>query len=245
MKKLIFLIFVLGACLVASNPAPSAVDELLGISTVDQILGQTTATSQVVAYTQDMEGTGTPTNWTDTNSPDWDFSTSGLSLESSECLQFADESNESTIYDPSYNEDEYYWTFWWRATALLAANGGNEFVIYVRDSSNGILGYLLWEDSDEGLDCVAVGGTLDGSSTTVSADTTYKIKVYYKVGSGANAEFRAWLWNDSSWDVMCASTDGTDTDNIDHIRFRNANTGTEDQYYDYLKGNPTDITSPD
>ena len=192
---------------------------------------------------EDFEGVGAPSaSWTagGGNTPNWDYSSSGLSMCNSEVVHM--DAQEHAKYDPSYAANSQYWTFKWRYTNGFDAD--NRQIVGVFDSSDTLLGSLR-VDANETVECVPGDGTAV-SGSTLNTGQTYHFKAYVSRNTGGNnGTVTLWIWNGSSWDQDCTSGNGTRTGTIDYIEFKNReDAADEDQYIDCFRDSPTDITEP-
>lgn len=134
--------------------------------------------------TETFEGTGySAGSWTESGSPDEDFSTSGLSLDGSECLRIvAGGSDVSTRHDFTAQAEvtiDFKIRF-----STLPVTGGN--FLYLSDGSGVVC--ILEIDSGANAGRVRVYNGSAGSSLTsaLSVDTTYTGRLVYKKGTGSN-----------------------------------------------------------
>lgn len=188
-------------------------------------------------YTEDFEGTGTPSGWATGGTVDFDNTTSPLEGSEDALLSPAG----IIVYDPNYHSSEHTWTVWLQYDDALESQ---EDIFYARDGTT-VLGTVAGNPSTNLWVCSVSGGS-GGSPSGGSFDETalQKIKITYVQGTGSNASITGWEWNGSSWDQFCTQTNGTSTAQIDNIRIQNG-ADTENLQVDYFKSSTFDISSPD
>ena len=189
------------------------------------------------------EEPGPASGWTQGGTtPGWDQSTSGLDLEQDECIRL--DPTEIIVHDPNYNAADLYFSFWYRINDLVE---GNEILFYTQVSGyDRIVSIGITESGGNNyFNCIADGGSSVNGTTSVSANTTYKLKARAEVDSGSNdATITLWLWGGSSWTQECTVANGTRDGNIDNIALANG-ADTETMYFDLVKEDSSDITTPD
>lgn len=186
----------------------------------------------------DFEDESDDSQWTSVDGSD-DYSTSGLSLEGSECIR-SDAGENATI---EFNgASTIYCIYMWR---FEDQNESQLLLLKFYDSADNELGRVQY-DSDNDLRSLASGGTASDWIADVSTpDNTVWIKVRYTAGSGSDAIFNVTYWTGAAWDTWTTSTDGTDTTDCDNITFYNDQdgTGVEYQYLDSVYVSTTDFTN--
>lgn len=132
---------------------------------------------------EDFEGTGVPSGWTDTGSNNWDYSTSPAPLVGSQSLQnsadcYVDFTGQSAVW--------VYFTYYCPSTIAatnpwvsLQTSGGVD-VAYLRSLNSGDL---------RGLAVT----TLQTASAVETINQQYHIWLHYVKGTGANAVFQMYI----------------------------------------------------
>ena len=187
---------------------------------------------------EDFEGTGAPTNWTNTITS-WDYTTAPAPLEAAQSARLRP--TETTTYDPSYASANTWWGVWF---AWNQAIENTEVFAQVQSSAPAVIATFSFVVTNNDFTCLAAGGTANTGGTFPNDTSTMKIKLQYVQGSGSNAAARLWTWNGSGWDLQCESTNGTSTAAIDSVVFTNG-ANTEELIMDVFKDKQSDITSPD
>lgn len=188
--------------------------------------------------TEDCEGTGTPSGWTDLGTPiDWDYTTA---IEGSQSLRLNDDNARST--SPTFSATGDLWVYWKFRAANLDFNGISVFLVGP-DVEIQIFGA---GDND-----VRVSGSVNSSLTVtkLAVDTTYEFWVHYVKGSGANALCSVAFSTDgskpTSGDAFTSITTGTETTDVTAIRWTNEGGGAQDFRYDKMRADDANIgTSP-
>jgi hypothetical protein len=189
-----------------------------------------------------FEGTGAPALWTDTStsgSVDWDYTTSPLY--GSQSLFGADTS--SGVREVTYNfpedADEIWIALRFRMSADPAA-AANWFITLL-DSGTNVNCHLQIGSTGN------LTGHVDTAASTVVRDiaaaTTYRIKLRYKKGTGANEELEVWANSEASgtWGTSQVRTNGTTTTRADALILTNTNTGNHDVTWDTVLISTSDI----
>lgn len=185
------------------------------------------------------EDTSHPTNW-DADGVGNSYDNTSPALEGTQNLEIAPGLKQ--VYDPSFDETEMYVVFMFRFSQNLDNNHG----IFAAVASNGsTYVHSIRLLATNYLEARARDGTANSTPTTqLVAGINYYIKVYMKETTGANDGIcRVYVWTGSAWSLEGNSTDGTRTDNIDQLWFQN-NDGTAIEYFDLIKKDNSDITSP-
>jgi len=169
--------------------------------------------------TQDFEGTGTPDNWSiRIGTPDFDYSTTGLSMKGDECLQIEQNDSAEASFTAS---STIYITAMLRYDTLPAAdntffslyNDGNR-LLRVRIRTNGQL--RLINEGDAGYN-----GDNPGINTTVY------VKLRYTKGTGSDAIAALYTSSDGiTWSSGVESTAGTSTLDANMARLDNEAAGS-------------------
>ena len=120
-----------------------------------------------------------------------------------------------------------------------------EICFSIRNVSDVLLARFNFTDANA-MKCLAgETGTLSdaGATSGIGEGTTSFIMLYYKKGTGANSEARAWYWNGAAWVSEIASTDGDATTQTSYINIDN-NADTEILYIDQIKEKSTSVVDP-
>ena len=210
------------------------------------VIGSAGAASTTYINSENFEGTGRPTNWTDVGTPDYDASTSGLSLEASQCLKCFGYTN-AALTGAKYSGFSYTagatleCYFLLRIARLLSSTGTrNIFLFSTTGSTRGTI-TLRMTGGNHNLRAQASGGSTADCVTTVAADTTYHVWVTYKAGSGANAITTVAFSTDgvrpTNGNNFASSSDGTGTTAANEVTPESAYSSTNgyDLYFDKFR----------
>lgn len=179
--------------------------------------GSNYATTYLAA--EEAEGTGTPSGWTDANTPNWDYTTTAL--KGSQSLAFT-ASNQSSYFAIT-DDTEIFVRFKWRVNNLaehpniltLQTSAGSQVLRWEARSTGGIRTY----NADGSTISTSAGGT-------VAVDTTYTIWCHYRAGSGSNAVVETYVsTTDDRTDTFFQALTGTSTTQVGRVFF-NGDTST-------------------
>ncbi len=191
-------------------------------------------------FNEDAEGTGTPSGWTNTGSPDWDEATTVLDgAQSLEMVGAA--TNPRAHYDSGAAYDEVWVRFKWRVSTQVS---GFRILSLRNQSGDSEVAYLQTGGTNQLQVINGSGNCLPVS--TYSAATTYNIWIRYKKGTGSNSEmsvgFTTGTTEPTSGNDFCSLTNGTATAQINRFQFR-LNSGTSDHvaYFDRMTGDDVAI----
>ncbi|BBO74380.1 hypothetical protein DSCW_17970 [Desulfosarcina widdelii] len=197
---------------------------------------QAVASGQTFVHLNGVETQADDDDWTDeVGSPDYDYSTTGLSMEGDECIELGAGEHISIAVTP---RSETYCAFLWRITESYSSTG---VTVRLYDGSSNQLG-ILGIQNDEDWEVTATGGTKQINYNEISSPpATIYWKLRVKQGTGGNAEFQVWWSTDgSSWSGGTQSIDGTETGQLARVRIFNAGSGT--MHIDWWIENDTDIS---
>lgn len=186
---------------------------------------------------ENFEGPGVPSNWFDGGAL-CDTSTSGLSLEASECASLVS-GNKYLIaaYPTPFNEAEI-----WIRYRVRFTEDTSGYICRIYDGSLGQVGYLYRLTG--GALYVANGSTQNNTVATTAINTTYWVWIRYKKGTGANGEAEVWFSTTStkpgSGDNNAAVTTGNATANAGSVSLENDN-GAIEGYIDEVRIAATSI----
>lgn len=180
---------------------------------------------------ENCEGTGTPSFWSDVVPPDWDFSTAGIGMEGSQCVELA--ASEDTYYEFT-NQTNVTVYFRWRMSAAPSATG---YFIQMAANGSSTYNYSFYWNTSRTISS-NIGGTSD-ATIAQDAATTFYCKVRFQKGSGANAwasvEFTSdGVFDDVDDDNYAICTDGNKTTDIGRIHL-NPGAGTGTVYFDDIR----------
>lgn len=174
---------------------------------------------------ENFENTGSPgydLTWTESSgSPDENYSTSGLDMQGSECIELNDGGTNERSDSPTFTATADGWFFCRIRFNSLPA--GTETIISIR---NGVTEMCSAQITAAGAWRLAMtGGNSAATTATMSAGTTYKVRIRYTAGSGANAfgsfEFVATGGTfDGSGTDYTSKADSTATLSADNLRIR-------------------------
>lgn len=175
----------------------------------------------------DMEGTGAENGWAGSGDGyDFDFSTSGLSLEGSQCLRL--DSSSDTATGSFSSASEVWGKFMWRTTADSAY-----IDVFKLRASTTVCATVY----DGGTNLDWEFGTASGSSTfNKAADTTYYVWFHYKKETSGDGLWEVFISTNTTKPetrTLGASggPGGSSTSNVDNIWFARS-TGSGYNYYD-------------
>lgn len=189
---------------------------------------------------ENFEATGSPgydtSTWTEAGSPDENTSTSGLSLQASECLYFNPAAATWSTTSPTYTaQSTAYAYFLIRFSAL--PSGGTWTLFQFRHSA-GECGRVRVTNTGT-LSVRAGGGTDVATASGMSTGTTYHLWVKYVKGSGSNAVVEAGFSTDgtrpTSGGTFATQTAGTATTDADRIMYGQASSNTVSVYIDKVR----------
>jgi hypothetical protein len=161
---------------------------------------------------ENFEGTGYENTWTETGTPDEDYSTTGLSMQGSQCVRFnATETYITHTLPSAYSPIEVYFQLRFAAwpsparniLTLQNASGTNQLVIYKGTADSITLR----------TPTLAPQTTLYG----LALNTTYHVWIRYEKGTGGNAK----MW-------LALSTDGIRPTSGSLYAYRDTGTATKD-----------------
>lgn len=180
---------------------------------------------------ENFEGSGVPSNWYDGGGLP-DTSTSGLSMEGSECV-----SNVSgakvliAAYPTPFSEAEIWIRFRVRFTEDTAG-----YFCRVYDGSLNQRGYIYRHT--DGTIFVGNGSNQTNTVAATVIDTTYWVWFRYKKGTGANGEAEVWFSTTSTkpgaGNYNAAVSGGESTQNAGSVSFEN-NGGAIENYFDEVR----------
>lgn len=189
---------------------------------------------------ENFEATGSPgydtSTWTESGTPDENASTSGLSLQGSECLQINASATTVNTTSPTFTaQSTAYAYFLLRFSAL--PSGGTWTLFQFRHSGGECARIRV--TATGALSIRAGGGTDVATSSTMSTGTTYHIWMKYVKGSGSNAVVEAGFSTDgtrpTSGGTFATQTAGTATTDTDRIMFGQASSNTVNMYADKVR----------
>jgi PA14 domain/Chitobiase/beta-hexosaminidase C-terminal domain/Divergent InlB B-repeat domain len=192
-----------------------------------------------------FEGTGIPTLWVDGstgNTIDWDYT--AAPLVGAQSLFMPDPASGDRWANYNYSEvsDTIYVAFWFRTSALPSA----EFPIFeVLDSGNNALASVRLMTN--GNVVIRADAVSSASIITMSTNTTYRIKVRYVRGTGANETIQAWCNTNASgaWSSTQTLSNGTSTLQADRASFYNSPNINVNMTIDNVLVKTTDIAWPE
>lgn len=192
----------------------------LAIASVKTINGLDNTAASSYLLSENFEGTGYENSWTETGTgtQDEDYSTSGLSLEGSQCLRLA-ATAQTLITSSTFTAQSTAWAYFlFRFVSSTSTN-----VVFQFQNSSAVEVLRMRITTGGVLDVRAGGGTNQAVTDAMSTGTTYHVWVGYTVGSGSNAVASVGFSTDgtrpTSGTKFAQSTNGTATTNADRIRF--------------------------
>jgi len=176
---------------------------LTGSSRRSIMMAKVAVPSVSYLVSEDAEGTGTPSGWTDGSGPDWDYTTTVL--EGAQSFKTASAGMSSLISFTAGSERWFYCLF-------RTANLNDQYAVRLRDGSNFQLAAV--RTLADGTVRV-YSGTTDFSATAagfVSANTTYSVWLQYVKGTGANSVARCYVSTTTTLPSVSAEfTTGSET----------------------------------
>jgi hypothetical protein len=194
-----------------------------------------TATAAGPSYlvSEDCEGTGTPSGWTDTGTPiDWDFS------DGTQWLRINDDTARSQ--SPTFAATTDFWGY---VKFKVVSADFNAICLFLEGPDIEI---QLFEDNT-----MRVSGSVNSFPTValVPNNTEIEIWVHYVAGSGANASCSVAFSTDgskpTSGDNFTQFTTGSETTGVTNFECRNEGGGVQDFRFDKIRADDANIgTSP-
>lgn len=189
---------------------------------------------------ENFEATGSPgydtATWTESGSPDENASTSGLSLQASECLNFNPAAATWNTTSPTFTaQSTVYVYFLFRFASL--PSGGTWTMFQVRSTSAELARVRVNVSGQIALR--AGGGTEANLATSISTNTTYHGWLKYTKGTGVNAVVEFGYSTDgtrpTSGGTYNTQTVGTATVDGDRIMFGQTSSNTVGAYFDKVR----------
>lgn len=185
-----------------------------------------------------FEGTGAPTNWTaGGEGVNWDYSAAPIKgAQSAQMLDTA--TTREAIWDFPEAADEVWMAFIFQPSADPAANV--DFV-EILDGAGSTMAVL--RETTTGTISSKVQASYTGIINDIPAGTSFRIKMRYVKGTGANETLEVWAVDDASvgWGTSASQTNGTDTGQAGQIKFRNPAATNHDQKIDNVLIKTSDI----
>lgn len=201
-------------------------------------------TATVNSGVEGFEGTGAPTNWTaGGEGVDWDYS--AAPIKGAQSVQLLDTATtREAIWDFPEAADEVWMAFIFSPSADPAANV--DFV-EILDGAGATMAVL--RETTTGTVSSKVQGTYTGVINDMTAGASYRVKLRYVKGTGANETLETWVVIDGSagWGTSASQTNGTDTGQSGQIKFRNPGATNHNQLIDnvFIKTSDIAITELD
>jgi hypothetical protein len=193
MRKLFTLLLILllvlpvySATTVSGRPCPG------GSGSVDECSGYSTC--------EDAEGTGTPTGWTNTGSPDWVYTTSPAPLRGTQSVAL--ETGDKVSKGSLTGGDVWAFVRWQTADGQPESTS---YVLSVYDSTPTLLGKVQVNTNGAIRQYNGTANTTSGSPLSDGATGTYCFWWHLKRGSSANTG-ESHVWYDLCSNVCSGST---------------------------------------
>lgn len=166
---------------------------------------------------ENFEGTGTPSGWSVSGSPNFDET--GTVLDGAQSLSFDATSTSPAAYKSYTGQSSvtYFFDF-----QFHAAPGSTKRFIEFDTSGFSSMAYLGLTSARK-LNLEPVGGTQVASTAVLAVDTHYRVWITFTKGSGSNASLECWI-----------STTDSKADAIDHWSTTNG-TATSDCAYLWIQ----------
>jgi|WetSurMetagenome_2_1015567.scaffolds.fasta_scaffold296409_2 hypothetical protein len=189
-------------------------------------------TPPTAIFTSLFETSGDRSQWTPYGTVDLAYSSSGLSMQGS---YVAEVSNGSDITASISSTQEICIVFQARFTG---SKSGSVYVIQVNNSGTTMADGEITTSNTylRATDLTVFQSTAD----SLSVNTTYWFKFYYKAGTGSDGIVTFKYWNGSSW-VGPSITNSARTQNINAIKSLGSDAGIY-VYYDSYRQYATDYT---
>lgn len=184
-------------------------------------------------FEEEAEGAGTPAGWTNTGTPDWDYT--GVVLAGAQSVQAAD--GERVGFDSGSAYSEVFLRFRFR----IESGGDTGYRVFSFRNQSGDSEIAYMEVAAGGEARVVSGGasaTTADLLTTPCGPASCVFWVRYKAGTGSNAEMSVGFSEDctepTSGARFAALTTGTSTASINRFQFRAGPGGTSVFLFDSL-----------
>lgn len=181
--------YVLKNGLLVPLAAPLIVPRIVRAASMPQQTPARGASSVSYLLQEDFEGTGLPASgsggWSSAGSPDYDYSTSGLSLSGSQCLRLPTSAGSCRAFTGTFAATVDGWVYFEVNPETIATG---DTVLVLRQTSGAAL-MQIDVDATGHLRCD--DGTITSSYTTdaMSTASAYEVRVHYVAGGGANAQY--------------------------------------------------------
>lgn len=197
------------------------------------VIGSGAVGGATLIFSENAEGTGTPSGWTNTSTPDWDYT--GVVLAGAQSVQAAD--GERVHFDSG----AAYGEVWLRFKFRIESGGDTGYRVFSFRNQTGDSEIAYFEIAAGGEARVVSGS---GSASTVTSLTTScglstcNVWLRYKKGTGANAEmsvaFSTTCTQPTSGDDFASLVNGSSTGDINRFQFRTGPGGTSVFLFDDL-----------
>lgn len=134
---------------------------------------------------ENCDGTGTPSGWTDVNTPDWDYTTSPAPLEGTQSLFLAVTGNKQTYKDFTSNADVWLYLMF----NITSFSSGSSF-IRLRNSTTDVALFRAHSSTAFRLTHGTVNSSVGGS---YSVGTTYHLWLHYVKSTASNGVLDAFV----------------------------------------------------
>lgn len=184
---------------------------------------------------EDAEGTGTPSGWTQSGNVDWDYTTTVLAGTQSLQLITNGGSAGNMVQTPSFAaQSALYVYFVMRVTENAWKTDGNARICSLRSGSSEEAAVPL---SNARVPSVLHGSASAAASSALTLNTTYHIWVEYVAGTGANGQMLLYISSNGTkpGSPTVTLTTGTSTASIDSVQFGRAIAGNASLIFDTMR----------
>lgn len=136
---------------------------------------------------ENFDGTGTPSGWTDANSPNWDYATSPAPLAGTQSWR-GTASTITSIYNLGADYDDLHVYF---VAHMVNATTESGFSVFrLLNSSDGVVAYMVVRGDPATR---FANGTIESGNETSIQNQTRHIWIRYQKGTGSNGVTTWWI----------------------------------------------------
>lgn len=186
---------------------PAAYGQALSLADPARQVKPVSAAGVSYLVEENCDGTGTPSGWTDSGSPNWDYTTSPAPLEGTQSL-FVD-GTDSVRHD--FTDQDECWAYCMIHNVAVTVNQGPWGVSLLNTGTTVARGYILQSSMRPSV--FAGSASLAGTPGDVATGVTYHFWLHFLKGTGADSTAEMW-WGttgDRSAALSLSKTDGNAT----------------------------------